>query len=362
MAKDYYNILGISRNASTDEIKKAYRNLAQKYHPDKTGGEEKKFKEINEAYQVLSDPRKRQQYDQFGTTFEHAQAGGGFGGFNDFRDFSSFNEAFGEDLGGGLGDIFSSIFGQQTRSSRRPRRGKDLAMEMEISLEEAATGIEKEIELYKAAVCPKCQGSGAGEGSKLEQCSNCGGTGTVSQTRRAGFFSFTQSQACPACHGRGNKPSIVCSHCGGDGRINETQRVKINIPAGTESEQVIKLSGQGEAAPLGGQAGDLYLTIFIKPHKNFKRKGDNLYSDLFIHFTQAALGDKIEIQTLIDGALTLKIPAGIDSGETIQIRGKGMPRFDGRGRGDLLMKVSVKTPKKLSKKARKLLEELTGEL
>lgn len=382
VAKDYYDILGVSRNASVDEIKKAYRQLAQKYHPDKPGGDETKFKEINESYQVLSDPKKRQQYDQFGTTFEQAQAQGGFGGFNGFRDFSGFADAFrdgfsaggGDEFGGGLGDIFSEIFGggrAGARSSAWAGRGKDLSMEMEIGLEEAAEGIEKEVEIYKAVICPKCSGSGGEPGSKIEKCLNCGGSGNVSRTRSAGFFSFTQTQICPACRGRGRKPNVSCSQCGGDGRINESSRLKIKIPPGIESEQVIKLAGQGEAAPFGGQshlrqgfggqAGDLYLTVFVKPHKYFKRRGGDLYFDLFIHFTQAALGDKIEIPTLIDGGLKLKIPAGIGSGELIRIRDKGMPRFGGRGRGNLMVKVIIKTPKKLSKKARQLLEELKEE-
>ncbi len=364
MAKDYYEVLGVSKNADDGQIKKAYRRLAQQYHPDKQGGDEKRFKEINEAYQVLSDKQKRGQYDQFGTTFEQAQSQGGFGGFNGFRDFSGFADAFsGADFD--LGDVFSGIFGgQRGRSSGRAKRGNrgaDVSMELQISLEEAFVGIDKDIEIYKAVVCSKCRGEGGDPGSKIETCANCKGAGSVSKTRSAGFFSFTSSEVCSVCRGRGRKPNKLCSQCGGDGRIKASSTIKIKIPAGIESGQIIKLSGQGEAAPFGGQAGDVYLAIYIKKHPKFIRKNDDIYYDLFIHFTQAALGDKIEIPTL-EGDVRLKIPAGINSGEIISLRGKGMPRFQRRGRGDMLVKVYIKTPKNLSRKARKMMEEMKEEM
>ena len=364
MAKDYYEILGVPKNATDDQIKKAYRRQAHQYHPDKQGGDEKKFKEINEAYQILSDKQKRGQYDQFGTTFEQAQGQGGFGGFNGFRDFSGFADAFsGADFD--LGDIFSGIFsGQKNRSGRtssRARRGKDISLEVQIGLEEAFTGIDKDIEIYKAVVCSKCKGEGGDSGSKIETCSNCKGAGSVSKTRSAGFFSFTSSEMCSVCRGRGKKPEKLCSQCGGDGRINESVNIKVKIPAGIESGQIIKLSGQGEAAAFNGQAGDLYLTIYIKKHSKFIRKNDDVYYDLIIHFTQAALGDKIEIPTL-EGSIRLKIPAGIDSGEIISLRGKGMPKFQRRGRGDMLVRIFIKKPKNLSRKARNMMEEMRDEL
>ena len=376
MAKDYYEILGVSRGANDEQIKRAYRKLAQQYHPDKQGGNEKKFKEINEAYQVLSDAQKRAQYDRFGTTFEQAQAQGGFGGFNGFRDFSGFAEAFSGGEGfsarggsafggdfGNLGDIFSDIFGGQTasRARRGERRGADIGMEIEISLEEAFAGAEKEIKVYKAVQCQHCKGKGGEPGSKTETCSNCKGKGNVSHTRQAAFFSFTSTETCPVCRGTGKKPSKLCSRCGGDGRINEQARLKVKIPAGIENGQIIKLSGQGQAAELGGQAGDLYITIHIRKHQYFNRKGNDIYYDLFIHIAQAALGDKIEIPTL-EGRINLKIPAGIDSGEIIRLKNKGMPRFGGWGRGDMMVIVHVKTPKKMSRKARKLMEEIKEEL
>jgi len=373
MAKDYYEILGVSKDASDEEIKRAYRRLAQKYHPDK-GGDEKKFKEINEAYQVLSDKEKRAQYDRFGTTFEQAQARGGFTGFEGFRDFSSFAEAFdifgsrrpfdfaeGKSFEfdfGDLGDIFSDIFG--TKTATKTRRGQDISLDLEISLEEAAKGGEKEIEIYKSVVCPKCKGSGGEPGASIKECPSCQGTGRISQTKRSGFFTFTKTDICPSCHGQGKRPTSFCSRCGGDGRIKETKHLKVKIPAGIENNQIIKLSGQGEAAPFGGQSGDLYLTVIIKPHPYFKRKGDDLYFDLSLNFTQAALGDKIEIPTL-DGFIKLKIPPGIESGEIIRVKGKGMPHFRRYGRGDLMVKIHVKTPKKLSKKAKEMLEKLKDE-
>lgn len=377
MTKDYYEILGVSKDASDEEIKKAYRRLAQKYHPDK-GGDEKKFKEVNEAYQVLSDKEKRAQYDQFGTTFEQARARGDFAGFEGFRDFSSFAEAFDifsgrpfgsaqgksfefdfGDLGDGLGDIFSDIFGGRTAS--KTRRGQDISLNLEISLEEVAKGCEKEIEIYKSVVCPKCQGRGGEPGAPIKECPSCRGTGRIFQTKRSGFFTFTKTDICPSCRGQGKRPTSFCSGCGGDGRIKETQHLKIKIPAGVENSQIIKLSGQGEVAPFGGQSGDLYLTVLVKPHQYFKRKGDDIYFDLSLNFTQAVLGDKIEIPTL-DGSIKLKIPPGIDSGEIIRLKGKGMPRFRRYGRGDLMVKIQVKTPKRLSKKAKEMLEKLKDEL
>ncbi|MBI4837340.1 MAG: molecular chaperone DnaJ [Candidatus Portnoybacteria bacterium] len=370
MAKDYYEILGVSKSASDDEIKKAYRRLAQQYHPDKAGGEAEKFKEINEAYQVLSDKQKRAQYDQFGTTFERAQAGGGFSGFNDFRDFSGFADAFSAGGGGfsaeggfgDLGDIFSDLFGGRAGSaSGRTQRGSDISIGVEISLEEAATGIDKELGIYKSITCPKCEGRGGELGSKIEECPVCYGTGSVTKTKRTGFFSFSRTEICSSCRGLGKKPSQPCSRCGGDGVVKETRKIKVKIPAGIKNEQIIKLSGYGEAAPLGNRGGDLYVNVYIKPHQHFKRRGDDLHYDLVIHFTQAALGDKIKVPT-IEKEVVLKIPPGINSGQFIRLRDRGLPRFGGRGRGDMIVRVQIKTPKKLSKKAKGLLEELKEEL
>ncbi|MBI4708881.1 MAG: molecular chaperone DnaJ [Candidatus Portnoybacteria bacterium] len=370
MAKDYYEILGISKNASPDEIKRAYRKLAHEHHPDK-GGDEKKFKEINGAYQVLSDPQKRAQYDQFGTTFEQAQAGGGFSGFNGFRDFSSYADAFdffkrgrGEEQEfefGNLGDIFEGIFGGATRpGSKKRQRGQDIVVDAEITLEEAARGVEREFNIYKGVICSKCGGSGSEPGSELKECPKCKGRGKVEETRRAAFFSFSQTKTCPECQGRGKKPEKVCSKCGGDGRVKEYKTIKIKIPAGIEDGQAISLTGQGEAGMFGAPAGDLYVTIHIKPHKSFERKGDDLYHDLSISFTQAVLGDKIELPTLFE-VVSLKIPAGVESGTLIRLQNKGMPRLRQRGNGDMIVKVKIEIPKKLSRKQRELIDKLKEE-
>lgn len=372
MPKDYYEILGVPRNASPDEIKRAYRRLAQQHHPDK-GGDEKKFKEVNEAYQVLSDPEKRSQYDQFGATFEQARAGGGFSGFNGFRDFSSFADAFdffgqgrrGREGGfefGDLGDIFGEVFGGAAApSKRRRKRGKDISVETEITLEEAAKGLEKEFELYKSVVCPKCGGSGAELGSGLKECPRCKGRGRIEETKRAAFFSFSQIVTCLECQGLGKKPEKTCGHCGGDGRVKEYKTISVKIPPGIEDGQVISLRGQGEAETKGGAPGDLYLTVHIRPHELFKRERSNLLYDLEIDFTRAALGDKIEIPTLFE-TIFLKIPEGIESGAVIKVKGKGMSHLYGKGSGDLMVRIKIKTPKKLSRKARQLLEELQKEL
>ncbi|HRY52790.1 MAG TPA: molecular chaperone DnaJ [Candidatus Portnoybacteria bacterium] len=364
MSKDYYKILGVAKNASSDEIKRAYRKLAQQHHPDK-GGNQEKFKEVNEAYQVLSDPQKKSQYDQYGTTFEQAQARGGAHGFEGFRDFSSFAEAFnsGQNNGGGFENIFESIFGggggqRAGRSGRR--KGQDIGVDVEISLEEAFKGVDKEINLRKAVVCDKCAGSGGEPGSKIKTCSTCKGAGQVEQRAGGGFFSFSQVVVCPDCGGAGKKPEKPCSKCGGDGRVKESHSLRVKIPAGIQSGQVISLSGQGEAGGRGATAGDLYITVHLRPDPRFTREGDNLFYDLPISFSQAALGDKIEIPTL-SGWISLKIPEGIESGTSIRLEGKGMPRLQRRGFGDMMVRVKVKTPKHLSRKGKELLEELKKE-
>ncbi len=366
MSKDYYKILGLSKNASPDEIKRAYRRLAHEHHPDK-GGDQAKFKEVNEAYQVLSDPQKRGQYDQFGTTFEQAQARGGAHGFEGFRDFSSFAEAFNfgqTGNGGGFEDIFEGIFGGGRSAGRgraRARRGQDVGVDVEISLEEAFKGTEKEINLRKAVVCDKCAGSGAEPGSKIKTCSTCRGQGRVEQRTGGGFFSFSQVVVCPECRGRGKIPEKNCSKCGGDGRVKESKVLRVKIPVGIQSGQVISLAGQGEAGAPGAAAGDLYITVHLRSDPRFTREGDNLFYDLPISFTQAALGDKIEIPTLA-GWINLKIPEGVESGTNIRLEGMGMPRLQRRGFGDMIVKVKVKTPKRLSRRAKELLEELKKEV
>lgn len=349
---DYYKILGLEKSASPEEIKKAYRKLAQVHHPDK-GGSPEQFKKINEAYQVLSDPQKRTQYDRFGKDFGQAQ-GAGFSGFEDI--FANFQ-------GGGFSgfeDAFSDIFGGGARSSRR-RAGRDISIDMEITMEEAARGTEREINLYKTVACQKCGGKGAEPGSKLKKCPTCKGRGRMERRSSAGFFSFSQVVECSECHGQGEIAEKKCSRCGGDGRAKENVTLKIKIPEGVDNGQIISLSGQGEAGILGTPAGDLYVNVHLLPHRTFKRQGEFLYQKKEINFVQAALGDKIEVEVLF-GKVDLKIPAGIESGTLLKLKGKGMPRLHGRGKGDMMIEIKVKTPKSLSSRAKKLLEELDEEL
>jgi len=363
MAKDYYKILGLTKGATADEIKRAYRRLAQEHHPDK-GGNQEKFKEINEAYQVLGDSQKRTQYDQYGSTFEQAQSqGGGFSGFNGFRDFSSFGEAF---SGAGNGqsfnfeDIFDGVFGGAQRGGRKQRRGQNISVDAEISLDEAYKGVDKEINLHKNVVCRECGGTGSEKGSKMKECKTCQGQGQVEQRSGGGFFTFSQVVTCPDCLGAGKKPEKKCAACGGDGRKKESSKISIRIPAGISDGQVISLAGQGEAGLAGITPGDLYVNVHVRPDPRFKREGDDLFYDLSVSFSQAALGDKVEVPTL-SGWISLKIPEGLESGTVIRLEGKGMSRLQHRGFGDMMVKVKVKTPKRLSRKARELLEELKKE-
>lgn len=351
---DYYKILGVEKSASEDEIKRAYRKLALKYHPDRASDDkkkeyEKKFKEVSQAYGALSD--KKQTFN-----------GGGFGQGQGFsgQDFSHFYDVFGgqdnfEDLG--FSRIFEQAFGARRGARQRAEYGQDIALDMEIDLEEAFRGVKKEADLRKMVLCAKCGGKG---GESLKKCPVCQGSG-YEQVRGGGLLSmFIQQRPCSRCHGRGEAPEKICSECRGQGRVKEIKKVKIAVPEGIDGGQVLKMSGQGEAGPYGGPAGDLFVNIHIRPHKYFKRQGNILIFDLDINFTQAALGDKIEIPTL-DGNVKLKIPAGIQPGELIRLKGKGMPRLHGGGHGDMIIKVQVKVPKKMSWKQKKVIKEL-GEI
>ncbi len=368
--KDYYQILGVDRNASTEEIKKAYRKLAHKYHPDK-GGDEKKFKEIAEAYQVLSNKEKRAQYDKFGRVFEGGQGFGGFnqgfGGFGkDFGgfDFGNFGRGGKEGFGFGLGieDLIDEFFGLGRKSRKRDvNQGEDIELQIEIDLKDTLQNLKKKVTISKKVVCPRCHGSGGEPGTRVKECFACRGKGEVQQIRKTFLGTVTRYVICPECKGEGKIPEKLCNVCQGEGRIDGKEQIEINIPPGMDSGQTIKISGRGEAGRRGKKAGDLYVRVFVRPHSLFKRKGDDLYISLPISLSQASLGDEIEVPTLEGKRLLMKVPAGTESGRTFRISGKGIPHFSGWGKGDLYVKLEIKLPKKLTKKQKELLEKLKEE-
>lgn len=348
---DYYDVLGVSRNANKEEIKKAYHNLAHKFHPDKTKGDDKKFKEINEAYQILSDDKKRAEYDTYGRTFSGGQ-GQGFNGFEGF-DFGNA-QGFGFDIN----DIFENFFGGQTSARTRTKRGRDISINLELAFEEAIFGTERRVLISKTSLCDKCKGTGADSPKDIEKCPVCGGSGRINETRRSFFGSFTSLRECSKCAGKGTIPSKKCSVCRGYSVLNKQEEIAIRVPAGIENGEMIKLAGLGEAVA-GGTTGDLYVKVYIAKHNLFRREGDNLAMNLDIKVSEALLGGEREIKTL-DGIIKLKIPMGVDSGEILRVRGRGVPRRNG-GRGDLMIKISVKTPRKISSTAKRLIEELKKE-
>lgn len=352
--KDYYDSLGVPRGASDEEIKKGYRRLAHQYHPDKTGGDEAKFKEINEAYQVLSSKEKRAQYDQFGTTFEGVGPGG-FGGFD-------FSQGFGGLDQFDLGDMFGDFFGTRARKRGRAReRGQNIAVDVEIALEDAANGAERTFELKKLDRCSRCGGNGAEPGTAIKPCPACHGSGYVREARRTFLGTFSTETVCVKCGGEGKTPEKSCADCRGEGRVSEIKEITLRIPQGIRDGEIIKITGEGEAGPYGRDAGDLYATIHIKAHPYFTRDEDDIRYVKEVSFADAALGATVPVPTL-EGTVRMEIPVGIDSGKVLRLRGKGMPRLHGRGRGDILVTIQVATPKKLSKRARELLEELGKEL
>jgi molecular chaperone DnaJ len=370
MANDYYNTLGVSKSASDDEIKKAYRKLAHKYHPDKQGGDEKKFKEINEAYQVLSDKTKRQQYDQFGKTFDQSGFSSqgrpgaswdfgdifGDGNFN-FGGFSSQNGSNSD-----FEDIFSNIFGGGQRASRRKKRGQDIQVDIEIDFQEMIFGTERKISLRKGVRCDRCDGSGGEPGTNKKTCPVCKGSGRIERVTRSFFGSFSHVGVCTECQGAGKIYEKKCSKCGGDGRITQDKTIDVKIPAGISDGQTISIQGEGQAGERGASAGDLYILVHIKPNEKFSRKGLDVISTEYISFSKAALGGEINMETAY-GRLVLRIPQGTQSGEIFRIKEKGIPDLNGRSIGNHLVKIIVKIPKKISREQRSIIEQLgmTGE-
>ncbi len=356
MPRDYYDILGVSRNASQDEIKSAFRRLARKYHPDVSSepDAEERFKEINEAYAVLSDPQKRAAYDRFG----HAGVGRGAGGFGGAADFGmgDFADLFEEIFGFGG---FARAWGQAAR--QRPRRGRDLQISLSLEFEEAVFGTEKEIRFTRNDKCHTCGGTGAAPGTQPQTCPTCHGSGRVRQTRSTFFGTMVQETVCPTCNGRGQVIAQPCPTCGGRGIERRTIQKVVKVPAGVNSGTQIRMGGEGEPGEHGGPPGDLYIKIKVKPHRYFQRKGDDIILHLNINIAQAALGAEISVPT-VDGETTLRIPAGTQPGQTFRLRGHGVPHLQRNGRGDQIVVVNVEVPKHLTARQRELMEELAKSL
>ena len=361
--KDYYDILGVDKNASKAEIKKAYRKLALKYHPDKNSEKsaEEKFKEISEAYAVLYDDEKRKLYDMYG----HAGIDQQFSTEDIFRgaDFSDIFRGMGFDFGFGFDDIFERFFGHRGGFDRRQRVniGRDLRYDIEISLEDAYFGFETEINVPRTEICKTCNGSGAKNPSDIKTCPQCNGSGQMRVSRRTGFGIFTQVSTCNRCAGEGKIVEKPCPDCRGSGVVQKTRRIELNIPKGIEEGSQLRLAGEGENPGKNGRPGDLYVVVHIKDHPKFQRRGADLYQKINIPFPQAALGGKIEVAKIY-GEEKLKIPDGTESGEIFKLRNAGMPNLRGSGYGNMYVEVHVRTPKHLSKTAKRLIEELENEL
>ena len=355
MTKNYYDVLGVSKSASKDEIKKAFYKLAAKYHPDKKGGDEAKFKEINEAYQTLSDDKKRKEYDTYGQTF-NGQGGSGFGGFGGFNqsDFADMQFDFGD-----LGDIFGDMFGGFGGGARQ-KRGRDISLEIDVPFTEAIFGTERNVLLSKVSTCELCAGSGAKPGTKKKTCTTCNGQGKVHDVKRTFMGNFQTVKTCETCHGVGQVPEEKCPECRGNGVLNKREEVNISIPAGIANGEMIRMTGMGEAVAQG-VTGDLYVKINVIPHKIWKREGNDLVITHEIKLTDALLGVKHSIDGL-DGAIEMEIAPGTQSGEVMRVKGRGVPHVHEKGkRGDVLVKLSIAMPKKLSKKAVAFIEGLKEE-
>lgn len=356
MAQDFYQTLGVEKGASKDEIKKAFHKLAHKYHPDKKDGDEKKFKEVNEAYQTLSDDQKRAQYDQFGSA--GPSMGGGFGGF----DFGGFSGGFSQNGSGqgfefDLGDMFGDMFGGGSRRSQA-RRGNDLQTSIHLTFKESVFGTEKELSMTKPHTCSTCKGDGAKPGSGFDTCKNCDGKGSVRHIQRTILGNIATTATCDVCHGNGKIPKEKCSTCKGAGVVRDTRTIKVQIPAGIQNGETLRVTGMGEAIQ-GGQSGDLYIRISVAMHKSIARQGQDLYAKFDISLTDAILGGTFEIETL-DGVKKFEVPAGSQLGDSVVLKHLGVANSSGK-RGNFIIQLHIKLPTKLSKTAKSLIEELKKE-
>ncbi|MFQ5662066.1 MAG: molecular chaperone DnaJ [Candidatus Paceibacteria bacterium] len=358
MSKDYYQILGIDKKASADEVKKAFRKLAHKYHPDKGDGDEAKFKEISEAYGVLSNEKKRQEYDAYGRVFNEsagAGQGAGFGGFGaqgfDFSGFTDQDFDMG-DIFGGLGDIFGG------RGRQKQKRGRDISIDLEVPFRDAVFGTERKVLLTKVSECKDCNGSGGEKDTEMDTCKNCNGKGKIHETKNSILGTITSVRGCENCHGTGQVPKVKCKACRGLGVLRKEEEIRITIPAGVDNGEMIRLSGGGEAVA-GGAPGDLYIKLHVSPDTVFQKDGSNLTTTLNIKLSDALLGSTYTLKTL-DGDIDIKVPAGVSFAETLRVSGKGVPTGKGK-RGDLLVKINITLPNKLSKSAKKLVDEMKKE-
>lgn len=353
--RDYYEVLGVSKGASADEIKKAYRKLAKKYHPDLNpddkAGAEAKFKEASEAYEVLSDPNKKARYDQFGHAGVDPNAaagygGGGFGGFGGFDDFD-------------LGDLFGSFFGgggSPRRNPNTPQRGRDIRMNIDLTFEEACFGTKKEITVSHMEECDACHGSGAAEGTQPARCTACGGTGQVKAVQRTPFGSMQTVRTCEACGGKGTVINDPCKICRGEGSVRRSKKINVNIPGGIDNGMSLNVRGEGDIGKNGGQAGDILLTVRVKPHKIFARSGADISCDYPISFVQATLGGEVKVPT-IDGNVTYNIPEGTQPGTVFRLKNKGAVKLNGNGRGDQYVKIQVEIPKGINESQKEILRQ-----
>ncbi len=368
MKKDFYDILGVNKGATKDELKKAFHKMAHKYHPDKKEGDEAKFKEVNEAYQTLSDEKKRAQYDQFGHAFAGGNSGAGYGagGFDGFSsqggqwDFSGFQQQNGgvEFDFGNLNDIFSDFFGGGMGGRAQARRGRDISTEIQIPFPDSIFGIERTILINKVSTCVICHGNGAKLGTKMHTCKKCNGQGKIHETKRSFLGSISSVKVCEECLGSGEVPTEKCEKCHGVGVLRKEEEIKIVIPAGIRDGEMIRMTGIGEAVAKG-IAGDLYIKINVAPHSLFKRDGHDLVMNFNLKLSDALLGAEYSIETL-DGEIKVKVPEGVSLGEVLRVKGYGVPISKGR-RGDLLIKLNIKLPSKISRKSRELIEKLKEE-